>query len=45
MVWLLLFVALFVVALAYALLVKVEDVVYTSPYQKELHADIGSFDR
>jgi hypothetical protein len=43
MLWLL-FVALFVIALAYALLLKVEDVAYTTPYRKELHAHAGNFD-
>lgn len=43
MLWLL-FVALFVIALVYALLLKVEPAAYTTPYRKDLHAHVGSFD-
>lgn len=43
MLWLL-FMALFMIALVYALLLNVGDVAHTTPYRKELSAHAGNFD-
>ena len=43
MVWLA-FMALFIGALIYALVVSTEEAIHTTPYRKELHAHAGNFD-